>query len=994
MDGDFPNRAAMDWGSFQDPVLQQASANAVNAVDSKQKTLVKAIASIVQAAAIDLYGSNKDAKYRYIVDLILDRIRDALAKQLSALNEEQLEAVSNHNKELLKTMSESTAGIVQQAFEKLGVNVNEKQVNSIVAQFQSKLDEVAKTLASQVKDGVAKKSKDDAVTKSGQLETTKAVEDLKKKLAKQFSADKSSNVGSSTSYKTSGRSAFKAASALVISKQLSALAKNQKIINQSMTKRFEKTTKTISGKVGEMQKATSNNFYNLNDKLEDSMAKIGRQTKRISAGVVGAVVGAVSLVTVGLKKTFGAVFSGLKSISSGLLKLFRKPVSVIGDLLKNIFMTPGGMFAIGFIAGYVWERWLKRLWEWMKPIREAIGEWFGGKISFKEMCGKIWDHISESVKTLWEPLKNNLTDVLGLCKKLWSGEDGKGGLKNFIKNWWSGEDEKGGFKQKLKDWWFGEDEKGGFNQIFKVWWEGKDGESGIKKILKDWWEGEDGLKRTIINGFKNIWKEFLDFNFGNFLGINITGERIMILLASYMAVNTAVKGYNLVKGFGSMIEGFGKGMAKVKNFFGFGNKAKDAAKLAAEAKKAAELAQQASKGKNVAEAMKQSKKATDAAKKARDLAAATKKTKDAVKIAKEAQQATLAAGRATRAVNIATKAASKAASSAASTTGKVAAATAGKTVLKTVGKVAGGALVALDVGMDAWDAINAARAGEYGEAASKTGFAAAKAATLAAGPFAPVAYGAIMGAEAIKGKIDDSAKAFDEAISDMNARTAAGMDKLKEIYAQKKIDDASKTGIDKLVEKYKKYDQTKAEFDPLLKQRDEISKRLKEAQESTFSFMKGNTIKKLMEEEDKLNQQLRELTAKSGLSEWELKHDKDQIANSRSSKALLKQLPPEMQERFKQLMAENTKIGPDNLKFLPDTQKILEQMQVEFGGQTEEVESKIDGIASDTKLIIGFLQDQKQLIETQNQSNLPPIMINQPQYQIAPERPLCWKENE
>lgn len=969
MGSDFPNRAAMNWGSFQDPVLQQASANAVNAVDPKQKTLVKAIASIVQAAAVDLYGSNKDAKYRYIVDLILDRIRDALAKQLASLGEEQLEAVSKQNKELLKTMSESTAGIVQQAFEKLDVNVNEKQANSIVEQLQSKLDEVAKTLASQVKAGAAKKrssAEDDAVTKSDQLETTKAIEDLKKQLAKQFSADKSSNVGSSTSYKKSGRSAFKAASALVISKQLSALAKNQKIINQSMTKRFEKTTKTISGKVGKMHQATSTNFYNLNDKLEDSMAKIGRQTKRISAGVVGAVVGSVALVTGGLKKTFGAIFGGLKSISSGLFKLFKKPASVIGDLLKNIFTTPGGMFAIGWIAGYVWQRWLKRLWDWMKPIRETIWEWFGGKISFKDMCGKIWDHISGGFKSIIDGVTN------------W-----------FTKNW-------GSITKTASDIW---EWIQGFGKKVWGWLE--------PKLQKAW----NFLKPIIMEGLKKVWDWFLDFKFCSVLGVDITGKRIMILLATYLLTNMALKCYKLVKGLGSMIKGlskgigviskgvkgFGKGMAslggKIKNFLGFGNKAKDAAKLAAEAKKAAELAQKASKAKNAAEAMKQSKKAADAAKKARDLAAATKKTKDAVKIAKEAQQATLAAGRATRAVNIATKAATNAAS----TTGKVAAATAGKTALKTVGKVAGRALVALDVGMDAWDAINAAKVGEYGKAASKIGFAAAKAATLAAGPFAPVAYGAIMGAEAIKGKIDDSAKAFDEAINDMNARAAAGMDKLKEIYAQKKIEDANKSGIDKLLEKYKKHDQTKAEFDPLLKQRNEISKRLKEAQESTFSFMKGDTIKKLLEEEDKLNQQISELTAKSGLSEWELEHDKNQIADSRNSQALLKRLSPEMKERFKQLMAENTKIGPDNLKFLPDTQKILEQMQVEFGGQTEKVESKVDGVADATKQIIGLLQDQKQLIEKQqgqNWSNLPPIMINQQQYQTVPERPLCWKENE
>jgi len=43
-----------------------------------------------------------------------------------------------------------------------------------------------------------------------------------------------------------------------------------------MTKRFEKTTKTISGGVERLHDTTSTSFYNLNDKLEDSMAKLGR----------------------------------------------------------------------------------------------------------------------------------------------------------------------------------------------------------------------------------------------------------------------------------------------------------------------------------------------------------------------------------------------------------------------------------------------------------------------------------------------------------------------------------------------------------------------------------------------------------------------------------------------------------------------------------------------------------------------------------------------
>ena len=423
---DFNNRAAVNWGPIQIPNQQREQQNAINSVDPKQRPLVKAIAALIQASSADLYGTNADRKYRYIVDLILDRIRAALNNQLSDLSDAQIESITKQNEVLLKTISETTSGIVQSAFEKIPVNVDKKQAESFLNQFNSKLESTVASLKDKIisiQSSNAKKTsqgEEDGATKADQLETIKAIDALKKQLAKQFSADKSSNTAPSTS---SGKKAFKAASALVISKQLSALAKNQKVINQSMTKRFEKTTKTISSGVERLNDSTSNNFYNLNDKLEDSMAKFGRQAKRISASIVAGVVGAVAAITVGIKKTFGAVLSGLKAISGGLFRLFKKPAGVIGDLLKNLIATPGGMFAIGWIAGYVWKKWLKPLWDWAKPIRDAIDEWFGGKISFKDMIDKIWSHLKggilQMINGIIDWFSKNWGTIESIGKSVW-----------------------------------------------------------------------------------------------------------------------------------------------------------------------------------------------------------------------------------------------------------------------------------------------------------------------------------------------------------------------------------------------------------------------------------------------------------------------------------------------------------------------------------------------------------------------------------------------
>ena len=959
MGTDFNNRAAMNWGPIQTPNQQAAQQNAINSVDQKQKPLVRAIASLIQAASADLYASNEDRKYRYIVDLILDRVRAALNTQLSDLSDTQLEAVSKQNEALLKAISTSTSGIVESAFSKLGVTLDKKQADDILDQFNDKLDAAIASLKDQIEKGQfstssSKKSsgEDDAATKSDQLETIKSIDALKKQLAKQFSADRSSNTAPATS---SGKKAFKAASALVISKQLSALAKNQKIINQSMTKRFEKTTKTISGGVERLHDTTSNNFYNLNDKLEDSMAKLGRQTKRISAGIVAGVVGAVAAITVGIKKTFGAVFSGLKAISGGLFRLFKKPAGVVGDLLKNLIATPGGMFAIGWIAGYVWKKWLKPLWDWAKPIRDAIGEWFGGKLSFKDMIGKVWSH-----------LKGGILQIIDGVRKWFS--DNWETISNTISNIWN----------QTKDF------------ASKTW-------DYISPHLDKFWKWLKPYLKEALNlalkGLKKIWNWFLDFNFGTAPIFGpITGKKILIALATYLAMKGVTKVINLVGSIINIVKGISKGVGAISkaikalgSFLGFGGKAAKVARATAAATKAAKVAQAAAKAGKTAKAAKAAKQAADAAKKARDLAKAAKAGKDAAKaakIAKEAQQATLAAARAAKAA--------KAASTAGKAVAKTAGVIAGKTALKTAGKVAGGALVAVDAAMDIYDMAGAIKKGDYGKAVTKGGFATAKAASLATGPLAPVAFGAIMAAEAVAGKIDESSQAFEEAVTEMNERTQAGMKSLNDIYAQKKKDDASKTNIDKLLEKIQKYDQTKAEYDPLKKKRDEISKKLKEAQESTFSWMKGKQIKELLAQEDALNQQLSEMTAKSGLSDWELQHDKNRILESRSSGYLLKQMSPEMQARFKQIMAEQTKIGPDNMKFLPDMQKVLEQLKQEYEGGgpvTEKVDQVGDNVERVKQLQQQQLEQQRQMFEymKQHPNGQPLTIVNAPQVQ-AQER--------
>jgi len=132
--------------------------------------------------------------------------------------------------------------------------------------------------------------------------------------------------------------------------------------------------------------------------------------------------------------------------------------------------------------------------------------------------------------------------------------------------------------------------------------------------------------------------------------------------------------------------------------------------------------------------------------------------------------------------------------------------------LKIGAKALGTGLVLADAGMDLWDAGAAIKEGDYGEALSKGGFATAKTATLAAGPLAPVAYGAIMATEAINDTIKASTAEIEAITDDMNKRT-------EEVFKTKVLgamrEQGKKIPIEKLLDKYRNFDKTKAEVDPL-----------------------------------------------------------------------------------------------------------------------------------------------------------------------------------
>lgn len=414
---DLNGRQAQNWGPFQSPRTEKAISSGHQAVDSKQKVLFDAISQVVLAAATDQHGQVEDKKYRYVVDLILDRVRDALAKQTAALDKETLATITENNKLLVKTTADVFSGLLEAAFKNLQVTVSEDQQDDFLDEIDEKLSDAVDDIVERI----SEKSSAGDIAKSNSSKEL-FVAGIKSYFDKKFGNDNSkaskSSLGSDD--KTSKlKSSFKASSFILMQKSLAALSKNQSLINTKLTQKFESTSQKISGNVETLEQNTQGSLDEINDKISSPMKSVKGLFKKLATGLTSIVSGGIKIAFRGISKVFGGIVSGLKWTTKKLASFLKSPLKIVGEFLKKVLLSPFGLYAIGYLAGWMYKKFIKPLWDWAKPIREAISKWFGGKISFKEMAGQIWTHLKttwdETIKPwmtneVWKPIKAAIVD--------------------------------------------------------------------------------------------------------------------------------------------------------------------------------------------------------------------------------------------------------------------------------------------------------------------------------------------------------------------------------------------------------------------------------------------------------------------------------------------------------------------------------------------------------------------------------------------------------
>lgn len=123
------------------------AALALKSLDNDQKALVRAINKIVKGYALDLYGDESEAKYRYIVDLIIKRVQETLAS-VGLEDENSIdEIVKESLEDAMKDIDKKSEGLTKddkKEIQKLLKSCREKLGKDISKALTTKLASIQK----------------------------------------------------------------------------------------------------------------------------------------------------------------------------------------------------------------------------------------------------------------------------------------------------------------------------------------------------------------------------------------------------------------------------------------------------------------------------------------------------------------------------------------------------------------------------------------------------------------------------------------------------------------------------------------------------------------------------------------------------------------------------------------------------------------------------------------------------------------------------------
>ena len=393
--------------NFKDPNIRQKTArdfssslkfshlNSVKTRSTNNNELLSDIKELIKNGLIDIYGDYNDLKYRYIVDLIIKRVKTCL-NDLSLQSKKDIQTELEVVKQDLK--SEITS--IQETNNKQN-NQSNNQNNNISSK---NLDTILTIVTEQLDNYYETKSND----------FSKLLIDLQENI----SEDVKSN----------------------INKQINILNKKNTQKNKEKEKTNKKDNKNdnvnknistyINDKLAIVNRISKNmdkNFSQVNRNINATNLNITARISKISGVIKSNIERSIGFISKGINNILKYSLSPIKGLFNLISFSFKKITGAIKNIFKFI-LTPEGMYITLITASVIW-----------KVFREPILAFYNKHL--KPTVDKIKDVINDPTKTIWEKIKESVKIFFDdiIVNKLFASVHNKifKPLGNWMLNWLS-----------------------------------------------------------------------------------------------------------------------------------------------------------------------------------------------------------------------------------------------------------------------------------------------------------------------------------------------------------------------------------------------------------------------------------------------------------------------------------------------------------------------------------------------------------------------------
>ena len=422
-DRDTNGMQAQHWSAKDTSLTEKARDNLKSLVsDPKLRSLYEALTNVIIASVKDSYGKSSDKKYIYQTDMLMSRVRKTLTEKLSDL---QIDSIKQLVIDNTKQQDELLSKMLLNAFSTLSVSIDKDTQNELVSKIAVIVDKLLQDYTNRTESS-KESSKDSSKSKKGKSELSKVLDALK-------SDSKSQKV------KELDIKQYQTKTVSLISKTLNAVNFNHKQAVESITAGFKNTNQTISDEVNQLQE-------NIEDVKSNSLGS--SPTKWFSTfilspiqfllkGLWNFILKPMFFIGKFLLKPLGFLIKGIwdNFIKKPIQKLINIAGTILGTVtsatttaLSTFFLTPKGAYALGYIVGYVWGRWIKPyIYDPIMRILQPFQGWINGDKTFTKALKDSW----KQFKLELQPIKDAISDWWNNTAKLWLLEN----ILKPINNW-------------------------------------------------------------------------------------------------------------------------------------------------------------------------------------------------------------------------------------------------------------------------------------------------------------------------------------------------------------------------------------------------------------------------------------------------------------------------------------------------------------------------------------------------------------------------------